>query len=228
MVSLSRAALLVLCCWALLFRSSLSYSYELRAHVTFATSTSDHSPDLIVGDFAGYGQASTDREKGVLVLADATYGCQDSNVTLPASARSSFIVVLPLSECSDYLQAKKAEQDSASGVVFYYTSHSTRDSLESGDGRLSIPVVVVKTEDDFLDHITGRKTPAYTFMAIEGMHYAVFQQSRTFYFIVTAFCILILLSCLWFFTSYFRRCRYSLRNRRRQVSGVDAYTYKYL
>ena len=216
MLSLPRAVLLVL--WSWLIRASLAYSYELRAHVTFTTDANDYTADLLVGSFAGYGQASTQREKGRLVVADETYGCSQSNATLPpVVTSSSFIVVLPLSGCSDYLQAKKAEQDNAAGVVFYYTSESSRDSTSSGGDRLAIPVAVIEVGKEILGHVNGQTSPQYTAVAIEGMHYAVFQQSRTFYFIVTAFCILILLSCLWFFTSYFRRCRYSLRNRRRQV-----------
>lgn len=216
MVVLPRVEVLVL--WGWLIHISLGYSYELKAHVTFTSDTADYGQPL-VGSFASYGEASTDRRRGKLVLPSETYGCSESNATLPRiSSGGSFIVVLPLSECNDYFQARRAYRDNAAGVVFYYTSDSSRDSTTSGNGIvLAIPVAVVKVDNDLLDYITGQKSPQYTDVAIEGVNYTVFQQSRTFYFIVTAFCILILLSCLWFFTSYFRRCRHSVRNRRRQV-----------
>lgn len=217
---LPRVEILVL--WSWLIHISLGYSYELKAHVTFTSDTADYG-NPVVGSFASYGEASTDRRRGELVLPSETYGCLESNATLPRiSSGSSFIVVLPLSEdtyseCNDYIQANQAYQDNAAGVVFYYTSDSSRDSATAGGAILAIPVAVVKVDDDLLAYITGQKSPRYTNVAIEGVNYTVFQQSRTFYFIVTAFCILILLSCLWFFTSYFRRCRHSVRNRRRQV-----------
>ena len=216
MTGYSRAVVLLL--WSWLIRTALCYTYELRAHVTFTADTNDYNPDLVVGYFADYSKDTTQRRRGRLVLVDEEYGCPESNITLPPlSTTSSYIVALRLSGCNDYLQARKAEQDNAEGVVFFYTSNSARDSSSSGDSRLTIPVAVIEVGDDILGHITGHDAPLYSGVAIEGMQYAVFQQSRTFYFIVTAFCILILLSCLWFFTSYFRRCRYSLRNRRRQV-----------
>lgn len=197
-----------------LIHASLGYSYELRAHVTFDT-TSGNSGEILVGWFAGYGDASTDTYRGTLVLPGETYGCPESNTTLPIPS-GSFIVVLPLSECNDYLQAKKAQEENAAGVVFYYTSDST-NTVTSESDTLTIPVAIIEVEANLLEHITGQESPRYTSVVIEGVHYAVFRQSRTFYFIVTAFCILILLSCLWFFTSYFRRCRHTLRSRRRQV-----------
>ena len=224
MMGLSRAVPLTLVLWGWLVRTALCYTYEIRAHVTLTTDTNDYNPQVLVGYFSSYSPVTTDRQRGRLVLADDRYGCPGSNVTLPkVGTSSSFIVVIHASECDDYLQAKKAEQDSASGVVFYYTlSDSTDFSTSSNESPLKIPVAIVEVGDDIPGHLTGRKLPQYTGVAIEGKHYAVFQQSRTFYFIVTAFCILILLSCLWFFTSYFRRCRYSVRNRRRQVGGCSS------
>jgi hypothetical protein len=227
LVGFSRALLLtlVLCGW--LVRTTLCYTYELRAHVTLTTDTNDYNPEVLVGYFASYSSVTVDRTRGRLVLADDTYGCPGSNTTLPKVGTSnSFIVVIPVSGCNDYLQAKKAEQDSAAGVVLYYTlSDTSTDFASSDEGRLNIPVAITEVGDDILSHLTGRELPQYTGVAIEGKHYAVFQQSRTFYFIVTAFCILILLSCLWFFTSYFRRCRYSMRNRRRQVRDCSMAWY---
>jgi hypothetical protein len=224
LVGFSRALLLtlVLCGW--LVRTTLCYTYELRAHVTLTTDTNDYNPEVLVGYFASYSSVTVDRTRGRLVLADDTYGCPGSNTTLPKVGTSnSFIVVIPVSGCNDYLQAKKAEQDSAAGVVLYYTlSDTSTDFASSDEGRLNIPVAITEVGDDILSHLTGRELPQYTGVAIEGKHYAVFQQSRTFYFIVTAFCILILLSCLWFFTSYFRRCRYSMRNRRRQAQAQNS------
>ena len=210
------SALLVVWLWQI--RASLSYTYELKPQVTFSGSRVDSA--IVIGSFVGYGKKeSVGREQ--VALADITYGCPGSNGTLSNTRYGSeFIVVLELSQqCDDYLQAKKARQDGASGVVFYYTSSSSKSGWSSGgDEELSIPVVVVELWDEVVDRLTGRQTPKYTNVLIEGKNFAVAPQQRTFYFIVTAFCILILLSCLWFFTSYFRRCRYSLRNRRRQVS----------
>lgn len=211
------STLLILLMWCWLVRGSLCYSYELRPHVTFSTDSSD-SGDVVVGHFASYGQSGTEPVRGAFVLADETYGCQ-SNSSLPTPLpKGDFIVVISLSSCSDYLQAKKAEEDGTSGVVFYYTSDSVKKSLEKEARRVRVPVVIVELNDDDLAHIDG-EDKQYTHVTIVGMTYAVFQQSRTFYFIITAFCVLILLSCLWFFTSYARRCKHTLRNRRRQVGA---------
>ena len=207
--------------WSWLVRVALGYSYELRAHVTFIKDTNDYNSVLIVGQFADYGKERTERRRGRLVVPDETYGCPGTNATLPpVTTTSLFIVVLPLSECNDYTQAQTAELDGASGVVFYYTPDSAKDGTSQvRDTSLVIPVAVVDVGDvaDFVASLSGQSSAPYNGVAIEGVQYAVFRQSRTFYFIVTAFCILILLSCLWFFTSYFRRCRYTVRNRRRQV-----------
>lgn len=214
--------------WCWLVRGSLCYSYELRPHVTFAIDKSD-AGDLLVGHFASYGRSGTEPVRGAFVLADETYGCPQSNSSLPTLLPSGdFIVVIPLSSCSDFLQAKKAEEDGTSGVVFYYKSDSGKTSLEEQDRGVGVPVAIVEPNEGVLSHIDGEETQ-YTRVSIEGMTYAVFHQSRTFYFIITAFCVLILLSCLWFFTSYARRCKHTLRNRRRQVGvGVVRCTTVYL
>ena len=202
-------------CWQV--RLSQCYTYELRAHVTLRDEDYENE-HLLVGDFTEYGKKSTEKTKGRLVSVDATYGCQGSNSTLEG-ASGAFIAILPLSDCNDYLQAKKAEQERAIGVVFYYTSDKDKE-WSSGEEDLSIPVAVIKVDVDAVGRITGRDAPAYYSVEVEGQLYPVVPQQRTFYFIVTAICILILLSCLWFFTSYFRRCRYSFRNQRRQVSSI--------
>ncbi|CAI8051034.1 RING finger protein 150 [Geodia barretti] len=213
------SALLVVWLWQI--RASLSYTYELKPQVTFGGSGVDSA--IVIGSFVAYGKKeSVGREQ--VALADITYGCPGSNGTLSNTRYGSeFIVVLELSQqCDDYLQAKKARQDGASGVVFYYSSSSSKSGWSSGGyDELSIPVVVVELWDEVVDRLTGRQTPKYTNVLIESKNVAVAPQQRTFYFIVTAFCILILLSCLWFFTSYFRRCRYSLRNRRRQARAQN-------
>ena len=219
------STVLILLMWCWLVRGSLCYSYELRPHVTFATDSSDNG-DTLVGHFASYGQSSTEAVRGAFVLVDETYGCQ-SNSSLP-TPKGEFIVVIPLSSCSDYLQAKKAEEDGTSGVVFYYTSGSEKTSLEEEDRRVGVPVAIVEPDDDVLSRIDGEETQ-YTHVSIVGVTYAVFHQSRTFYFIITAFCVLILLSCLWFFTSYARRCKQTLRSRRRQVGvGVRSPVADYM
>ena len=219
MIGFLRSVLLVLWSWQL--RATSGYTYELRPQVTFSGRGAD--PELVVGSFAGYGLVSAQTWEGSPALPDATYGCPGSNATLPSSdTREPFLVILPLSaECSDYEQAERAVSDGALGVVFYYTSDSEKDwwtEPEEGYERLAVPVAVVELWDEVLARLNGNLTPSYTRVIIEGRHYAIPPRQRTFYFIVTAFCILILLSCLWFFTSYFRRCRYSVRNRRRQVS----------
>ena len=215
------SALLVVWLWQIW--PCLSYTYELKPQVTFEARGTD-APDLvIVGSFAIYGEEKVGREYGAVALVDTTYGCPGSNDTKSNSVSGKIVVLEISAECDDYLQARRASEDNAKGVVFYYTSSSSKSALSLGDDILvPIPVAVVELWGEIADHLTGRRTPAYTNVVIEGKHFAVAPQQRTFYFIVTAFCILILLSCLWFFTSYFRRCRYSLRNRRSQVSRVTA------
>lgn len=204
-------------CW--LFTGSLSYSYELKPLVSFGVSRDDFRSGTLMGSFASYGASITDRVEGSLVLAGEM--CEGSNVTLPVRT-TGFIVVLQLSSCSDYLQAARARLNGASGVVFYRGSQSKEYLENDGDFELlPIPVVLITPSDEILDHITGTTQPQYTHVAIEGIHYAVLQQKRTFLFIVTAFCILILLSCVWFCSSYFKRCRLRLRDRRRQAQAQN-------
>ena len=141
MMGLSRGVFLTLVLWCWLARTALCYTYELRAHVTLTTDTNDYNPEVLVGYFGSYGLVTTERSRGRLVLADGRYGCPGSNVTLPRiGTSSSFIVVIHASECDDYLQAKKAEQDSASGVVFYYTASDSTDFSSPSDNQLMIPV----------------------------------------------------------------------------------------
>ena len=206
---------LFLCFW--LIEGSLS-SYQLRPRVTFTHVATD-SEDVLNGKFAGYAESSSAVVAGTMVVADETYGCPQSNATLrPPRTHFDFIVVIPLSSCDDYLQAKTAEEDGASGVVFYYKSDSVKTSLEDSGRELGIIVALVVPNDLVLLHIEGNDKQRYASVSIQGVPFdSVVPQSRTFYFIVTAFCVLILLSCLWFFTNYARRCRRSVRNRRRQV-----------
>ena len=206
---------LFLCCW--LIEDSLC-SYQLRPRVTFTDGAAD-SEDVLNGKFAGYAESSTAVVAGTMVVLDETYGCPESNATLrPPPTRFDFIVVIPLSSCDDYLQARRAEGDGASGVVFYYKSDFYKTSLEGSGSELDIMVALVAPNDLVLSHIEG-SDKRYASVTIQGVPvHSLVPQSRTFYFIVTAFCVLILLSCLWFFTNYARRCRHSIRNRRRQVS----------
>lgn len=165
-------------------------------------------------------------------MEDPNFGCpnfdSDSmNFTLPSS-RTGFVLMLPLetnSPCSEYVKARTARLTyGASGLIFRYSPDSPRGgqlrNRPINSEKLSrITIVTMQLEDGDVPryHTPGQPPPR---VSIEG-HYRQFQTSQTFYFIVFAFCILMLLSCLWFLMSYIKRCHYNVQRRRRRIRTAN-------
>ena len=194
-----------------------TYYYELRAHVEIDI---DGSTKTLLGDFSSY--SSYGDTAGQLVLLEDNFGCRGwnssgTNLVLP----KSYILFLRRTSCSDYEQASVAYdlRPAPKGIVFYYSSDSERSLSSKPEGARSLPsvtVAITKIDSDYLVRLENLGDPAQ--VTVTGHYHQSFRTSQTFYFVVFAFCILMLLSCLWFLMSYMRRCHQSCRNRRRRVS----------
>ena len=184
-----------------------------------------------VGKYAEYGNYEANiGPSGLALVPEVDFGCTPSlshNATRAISPVSdgSFVVMIPmdLSQCSDYKKAAFAKLRGASGVLFYYSgSESVKFSRGSGLDRLSIPVAAIELSDEALNSLQEELRNSNTtsrLISIIGDYYQSIQTSQTFYFVVFSFCILTLLSCLWFLLSYIRKCRMRAQRRRRRVSG---------
>lgn len=167
----------------------------------------------------------------LVVMEDANFGCESeprsSNYSLPAK-NSYFVVMVPItgnSPCSEYRKAVAASEVwGASGIIYYYTPDDPRGGKLSRRPSTSLPLKrfsVTKIE------LTARQTVTLFSEIDKGSVARVsittyshpLQTTQTFYFIIFAFCILMILSCLWFVMSYLKRCHYSIKRRRRRVRG---------
>ena len=205
--------------------------YEIVPYVTFTSSAGGYRKSF-GGSYASY--AAGNEAEGRLVLAPAShFDCGDSASAADNSTLTSFsgsVLLLELTGCSDYIQAVKASQLGCSGIVFYYISDGEQGGRTAlgyrpdGDFILkSLSVALVSLRRSELNELAVELDSEYDVVAtIEPHQQQAFQTTHTFYFVVFAFTILMLLSCLWFVTSYVRRCRNTIRNRRRLVRGVNS------
>ena len=208
--------------------SSSSFYYKDRPLVTIQA-TSLRLP--VVGEYVFNYASRRDIDRADLyIIEDAFFGCDSdasaSNYSLPGKD-SYFVVMVPFlgnrSPCSEYHKAATASKAfGAAGIIYYYTPDDPQG------GRLPNR----PTNSPFLQRfsatkieLVSRKLAALLSEAEKegGMRVTVstyshpLQTTQTFYFIVFAFCILMLLSCLWFVMSYIKRCHYSIRRRQRRV-----------
>lgn len=175
-----------------------------------------------------YTSNTGDVPKAQLYVADdPTFGCPGGEGlnTSALSPREPFVVLLSSASsygsCSDFTKARSISRWGASGLIFQLDRKNgwlEPDNRPSRDYKLSSQITVVSVEIQTaivepLVHQSGIT------VSIIG-HYSQFQNSQTFYFIVFAFCILMLLSCLWFVMSYIKRCHYNIQRRRRRVSQL--------
>ena len=171
----------------------------------------------------------------LIVVQDESFGCfsntsANNNITLP-SKDTYFVVMLPYlaagSPCTDYHKAVTAKEVwGAFGVIFYYT----QDYVLNSQGRrpdnaltitgISITKVVLSVDE--ATALLSAYSSGFKLSVSVKAHLQQFQTTQTFYFIIFAFCILMLLSCLWFVMSYVKRCHYSLKRRRRRVRNRNA------
>lgn len=227
-------------------RAEASYYYEIVPYVTFKSSSGNFEKQF-VGSYASY--ASADDAYGQLLRAPAEHlECEtrqqatDSTTNSTLVSYSGSILLLELTDCSDYFQASVVDYRlKADGLIFYYIVDDDESSGASerrvslgyrpeGSGVLKQFAVVLLglTRDQLrqlLDAATGTANSSDVTARIEPGQRQSVQTSHTFYFVVFAFSVLMLLSCLWFVTSYVRRCRGTVRDRRRMVSGVGIWLY---
>ena len=191
--------------------------YELVPYITLRAQ--GLGSKTLIGDFASYSDRRN-TDKLPLVFVPDGFGCPRWNDTIDTSSNSRFTLIVRLTQdCSDYEQASVAQQLGAEGVIFYYTPGSVYNTLgpkpDSRSPPLPIAVVSLELEDNDVQTLMANSSPT---VSIQEQYRQSFQTSHTFYFVVFAFCILMLLSCLWFALSYIKKCHYNVQNRRRRVS----------
>lgn len=191
--------------------------YELVPYITLRAQ--GLGSKTLIGDFASYSDRPNTDELPLVFVPDG-FGCPRWNDTINTSSNSRFTLILRLTQdCADYEQASAAQQLGAEGVIFYYTPGSVYNTLgpkpNSRSPPLPIAVVSLELEDDDVQVLMANSSPT---VSIQEQYRQSFQTSHTFYFVVFAFCILMLLSCLWFALSYIKKCHYNVQNRRRRVS----------
>jgi len=210
--------------------SSSSFYHINRPLVTIQTTSLRLPPE--VGEYVFDYASRRDIDRADLyIVEDPSFGCDSdayaTNYSLPGRD-SYFVVMIPFlgnrSPCSEFTKAVAAsEVFGASGIIYYYSPGDPQG------GRLprrpnSSPALLRFSTTKI--ELASRNLAALLSEADKegGMHVTVtayshpIQTTQTFYFIVFAFCILMLLSCLWFVMSYVKRCHYSIRRRQRRVS----------
>ena len=199
----------------------------------------------INGGYTSFG-SSRDLIKKFLVLSkDPSFGCRgnDANETaIPTySADSVFLLPDSSSPCSVQEKANYAlEMYGASGLIFYRTSVSdtslnasatatselrtaaSKENRRRQTQSSSAPVPTVVRLLLLPEQLAEFRSKLSTGSALQVTIEAEFEQrgfrtTQTFYFVVFAFCILMMLSCSWLLLSYFKRCHYRWRMRRNQV-----------
>ena len=164
------------------------------------------------------------------MVEDANFGCESeppmSNYSLPGK-NSYFVVMVPIvggSNCSDYRKAVAASEVwGASGIIYYYSPDdprggklSRRPSSSPQLERFSATKIKL-TARQAVTLFSEMDKGAMTRVSVTTYSHPL-QTTQTFYFIIFAFCILMILSCLWFVMSYLKRCHHSIKRRRRRVS----------
>lgn len=181
------------------------------------------------GSYLGYGDSRAAVYNAKIVLfPESEFACDrlstNDSATLQAAAddNSKFVVLTPLATdvCSDFTKAVTAVRNGASGVLFYYLPSTPSNALATTNSNTvlrNVPVATVEISEDDFSTILKYSTSRGGSVSIVGKKLGI-QTSQTFYFVVFSFCILTVLSCLWFMLSYVRRCRRRVQRRRRQVS----------
>lgn len=204
-----------------------SLYYSMRPKVTISPGPGDRDEISAVGEYdPDYvsGSRKNVPSANLYVIDDREFGCpgyNHTNITLPSTGY--FVMMLPYlgvnSPCLEYEKAQTIRNLwGASGLIFRYElgdpqGGQLRDRPSRSPTLSGITIVVVQLQ---------YKPPKGATVSITA-EYHQFQTSQTFYFIVFAFCILMLLSCLWFVMSYIKRCHYNVQRRRRRVSICGGY-----
>lgn len=210
----------LLCLLALLYQATLgkptrerhSNSYTTStyySHVIISDETYTFSED---GQIASYSNVSLSKVRGRLYDAGKYFNCiiiesrnANSTSTVPSPPPAPFIALLPLTDCEHYTQVQYAQDMGAAGVLFYSSSSSSR--LTGYHSTVSIVVASVVMQDHELDSLRRVLNLNNTLITIQTKNKtATYRTSQTFYFVVFAFSVLVLLSLTWFIITYVRRC----------------------
>ena len=186
----------------------------------------------MVGDYVyDYASRKDIDQADLVIIEDSHFGCpNEANYTLPPEG-SWFVLMVPFlginSPCSEYLKAVAASQVwGAAGIIFYYTPGDPQEGKlprrRAGSPPLQkFSVTKVELTASKMATIISEVDKGATARVTVMVYSHPLQTTQTFYFIVFAFCILMLLSCLWFVMSYIKRCHYSIQRRRRRVSVLS-------
>ena len=186
----------------------------------------------IQGDYVSYG-SNTDLTKLLYVVDDPFFGCMEANDTdFPSYPTRSAFLLPESSHCSNTEKSKFASDTyDARAVILYRLSDSNdeedrerrqtaKQTAQSTSGPTIIKVSILTKQ---LEHLLTTQSASSTIqVTVEAqLIQRGFRTTQTFYFVVFAFCILMLLSCSWLLLSYFKRCHYRWRLRRNQVLNIS-------
>ena len=224
---------------ASLAESNRYNDYRLVPRVKFFVDTRLY--ETIDGDYITYGNNIDIVMQLLYLVEEPSFGCERSmnDSEIFPSFRTDSVFLLPdtSSPCSGYEKSKYARGTlGASGVIFYRISdednasvdnslHTERQgrqtSSQSRSSSTATPTVLrLSLLSEQLSEFRSKLGTGSTLqVSIKAqIQQRGFKTSQTFYFVVFAFCILMMLSCSWLLLSYFKRCHYRWRMRRNQVS----------
>lgn len=208
-------------------------AYESEAHSRYVYSQDYFRISLSVGknryqadgNIASYSNVSFAEISGQLYNANDDFGCEVDNETVPLSP--PFVLFAPLSDaCDDYVKALAAQKLGAAAVIFYTTdSRRTFTNKRIPDLKVAVTRITVSQSSKIANALISGSEEYVQPVDINGLSvqatiYLSRNQptSRTFYFVVFAFSLLILLSLMWFIISYVKRMLRQCSQRRRRVS----------
>ena len=202
--------------------------YELIPKVEFVIDRQVYA--TIQGDYVSYGP-NTDFSKRLYVIDDPFFGCatEANDTDVPAYPTQSAFLIPDSSHCT--ITEKSSFLSStyqARAVILYRLSNSNDEDRQrrqtaqrtSGQSSSRGPTVIrLNLLTEQLTRLLTRQTASSTIQVTvkAQLMQRGFRTTQTFYFVVFAFCILMLLSCSWLLLSYFKRCHYRWRLRRNQV-----------
>lgn len=184
----------------------------------------------VQGDYVSYGP-NTDFSKILYVIDDPFFGCVGANDTAIPSFPSQSAFLLPeSSHCSNTEKSSFLSRTyEARGVVLYRLSDSSdeedrerRQTAQRPNSSRGPTVVKVSVLTEQIAQLVSKQSAGSRIQVIVEAQLIQrgFRTTQTFYFVVFAFCILMLLSCSWLLLSYFKRCHYRWRLRRNQVYTI--------
>ena len=210
--------------------SSSSYSRSTISYYSRVTIADPANTHTVNGLLASYSNTSVSSVKGAFFEPGDTFDAISCvtilnkrrspvyppyNLTIP---RGPFVLVLKLTDCDHYSQARFAQELGAVGVLFH-ASESRNSFTTYQSTSLNVVVAFLKVEDDAFSRYKNMLSIANATVTLEvEMLTTTYHTSRTFYFVVFAFSVLVLLSLAWFSITYIRRCHYHCSRRYNRVS----------